>query len=60
VKDDKTLLFVEVRLRSDHQFGSAVSNITSQKQQKLILAAQHFLQLYAEKWGNQHVVLMQF
>ena len=42
-------MYVEARLRSNHQFGSASSNITPQKQQKLILAAQHFLQQHAEK-----------
>jgi putative endonuclease len=42
--DAKTLVFVEVRLRSNSQFGSAAASITPQKQQKLILTAQHYLQ----------------
>jgi putative endonuclease len=42
--DAKTLVFVEVRLRKNSQFGSAIVSITPQKQQKIILAAQHYLQ----------------
>lgn len=41
--DAKTLVFIEVRLRSNSQFGSAAASITPQKQQKLILSAQHYL-----------------
>ena len=44
MKEAKTLIFVEVRLRSNSQFGSAGASITLQKQQKLIAAAQHYLQ----------------
>ena len=44
MKDAKTLVFVEVRLRTNSQFGSAGASITPQKQQKLILTAQHYLQ----------------
>ena len=36
MKDGKTLVFIEVRLRSNNQFGDAGSSITPQKQQKLI------------------------
>ena len=42
--DAKTLVFVEVKLRSNSQFGGAAASITLQKQQKLILTAQHYLQ----------------
>jgi putative endonuclease len=45
MQDAKTLVFVEVRLKSNSHFGSAASSITPQKQQKLILTAQHYLQL---------------
>jgi len=44
MKEANTLVFVEVRLRSNSQFGSAGASITAQKQQKLIATAQHFLQ----------------
>lgn len=40
----KTLVFVEVRLRKNSLFGGAGTSITPQKMQKLILAAQHYLQ----------------
>ena len=42
--DAKTLVFVEVKLRSSNQFGGAAASITPQKQQKMILTAQHYLQ----------------
>jgi putative endonuclease len=42
--DGSTLVFVEVKLRSSNQFGGAAASITPQKQQKLILTAQHYLQ----------------
>lgn len=47
--DANTLVFIEVRLRSNKQFGSAGASITLQKQQKLILTAEHYLQQNAEK-----------
>jgi putative endonuclease len=52
MKDNKTLVFVEVRLRSNNKFGSAAASITPQKQQKLILTAQHYLHEYARQHGN--------
>lgn len=42
--DAKTIVFVEVKLRSSGQFGGAAASITPQKQKKIILAAQHYLQ----------------
>ena len=44
----KTLVFVEVKLRSSSQFGGAAASITPQKQQKLILTAQHYLQQHVK------------
>ncbi len=49
MQEAKTLVFVEVKLRSSSQFGGAAASITPQKQQKLILTAQHYLQTYAGK-----------
>jgi putative endonuclease len=43
MKDTKTLVFIEARLRSNSQFGSVGACITAQKQQKLILTAQNYL-----------------
>jgi putative endonuclease len=48
MQDAKTLVFVEVKLRSSSQFGGAAVSITPQKQQKLILSAQHYLQQYVK------------
>ena len=39
-----TLVFVEVRLRRNPNFGGAAASITQRKQSKLIHAAQHYLQ----------------
>jgi putative endonuclease len=48
MQEAKTLVFVEVRQRSNSQFGGAAASITPQKQQKLILTAQHYLQQHGE------------
>lgn len=42
-RDAKVLIFVEVRFRSNINFGNAESSVTYQKQQKLIAAAQFYL-----------------
>lgn len=44
MQEGKTLVFVEVRLRSTNQFGSAADSIDAKKQRHLIYAAQHYLQ----------------
>ena len=44
LKDHKTLIFVEVRSRSQARFGGAASSIHIGKQQKLIRTAQMYLQ----------------
>ncbi len=54
----KTLVFVEVRLRSSTQFGNAAASITPQKQQKLILTAQHYLQAHGESLCRFDAILM--
>jgi putative endonuclease len=46
--DTKTLVFIEVKLRSNSQFGGAAASITPQKQQKMILTAQHYLQQHVK------------
>ncbi len=43
MQQDKTLVFVEVRLRTNDRFGSAAESITSRKQGRIIAAAQHYL-----------------
>lgn len=42
-RDGAYLVFVEVRLRRDGAFGGARDSITYQKQQKIIMAARHYL-----------------
>ena len=42
--DEATLVFIEVRLRSSRIFGDAAASITPQKQHKIQLTAQHYLQ----------------
>ncbi|BCM25904.1 YraN family protein [Methyloradius palustris] len=44
MRDDKTLIFVEVRLRSSTLFGGAAYSINASKQKKLIITAEHYLQ----------------
>lgn len=46
--DQQTLVFVEVRFRRDRHFGGALASINSRKQQRLLLAAQRFLQTHRE------------
>jgi putative endonuclease len=40
---DGTLVFVEVRARSDSRFGGAAATVQARKRQSLILAARHYL-----------------
>ncbi len=40
---DKTLVFVEVRLRKNAHFGGAAASIGIAKQQRIIAATQHYL-----------------
>lgn len=46
LREGNTLVFVEVRLRSNQQFTSAAYSINHHKQQRLIRAAQHYLQVH--------------
>jgi putative endonuclease len=58
MKEADTLVFVEVRLRSNSQFGSAGASITYHKQQKLIATAQHYLQSHGEITCRFDAILM--
>lgn len=42
-RDGRTLVFVEVRLRSRQDFGGAGASITATKRRRIILAARHYL-----------------
>jgi putative endonuclease len=43
-----TLIFVEVRSRAGWSHGGASASVTSRKQQRIVLAARHFLLRYRE------------
>jgi len=43
MKDGATLVFVEVRLRTHGGFGGAAESVAARKQQRIVLAAQHYL-----------------
>ena len=49
--DGDTVVFVEVRYRQHAQWGDALASIDARKRQKLILAAQYFLQRES-RWAN--------
>ena len=40
---DGTLVFVEVRSRTTGAFGGALASVTARKQQRVVLAARHYL-----------------
>lgn len=42
-RDEDSIVFVEVRLRTRGDFGGAAASITTTKQRRLILAARHWL-----------------
>jgi len=44
MQDKKSLVFVEVRYRSRTDFGDALESVNQAKQQRLIHAADHYLQ----------------
>jgi len=43
VRDGKTLVFVEVRMRASDEFGGAAGSITAAKRARLARAARHYL-----------------
>jgi putative endonuclease len=58
MQDGQTLVFVEVRMRSNPNFGSAAESITPAKQKKLIVTAQHYMQQHGEKHSRFDAVIM--
>jgi putative endonuclease len=56
MKDEKTLVFVEVRYRKNAKFGSALESVTRSKQQKLISAAE----IYLNMLQNDELMPMRF
>lgn len=46
MRDGSSLVFIEVRARSERGFGSAEATVTARKQRRVITAARHFLALH--------------
>jgi putative endonuclease len=53
-EEGKTIVFVEVRLRSSNKFGGAAASITYRKQQRLILAARHWLSQHGDAFVDRN------
>ena len=51
--DQQCLVFVEVKYRSDDHYGGALPTVTKSKQQRLIRAAQYYLQQQESQPGSQ-------
>jgi putative endonuclease len=59
MRDNNTVVFVEVRFRKNDAYGSALESITSSKQEKLRITAEQYLQRETElKNGRFDVVAM--
>ena len=59
MRDGVTLVFVEVRLRSNANYGGAATSITVAKRQRLIHTAQHYLQQHGDSSCRFDAILMQ-
>jgi putative endonuclease len=57
-RDGRTLVFVEVRLRRNGDFGGAAASITAGKRRRLILAARHYLARQPDADSRFDCVLM--
>ncbi|MGZ8251490.1 MAG: YraN family protein [Methylophilaceae bacterium] len=58
MREAKTLVFVEVRLRSNPRFGNAAASITPAKQQKIARTAEHYLQQHGNSACRFDAVVM--
>jgi len=47
MKDDKTIVFIEVRYRRNNNFGGAIESITPSKQKKVRASAETYIQCNA-------------
>jgi len=50
MRDQDTLVFVEVRLRRNNAYGGALASIDRRKQARLTIAAHHYLQKH--RWNG--------
>lgn len=48
LREQQTLVFVEVRLRQNRSFGGAAASVDQRKQQKIIKTAEHFLMTHPD------------
>ena len=58
VRDGKTLVFVEVRMRSSDRYGGAAASITAAKRARLMRAARHYLANVAQAPACRFDVLL--
>ena len=59
MRDNETLVFVEVRMRTSEAFGGAAASITASKQAKLLRTARHYIaELNTEPACRFDVVLL--
>jgi len=58
MREAKTLVFIEVRLRSNPRFGNAAASITPAKQQKIARTAEHYLQQHGNSACRFDAVVM--
>jgi len=59
MRDENTVVFVEVRYRKSNTYGGALESITTSKQEKLRMTAEQYLQQETElKYGRFDVVAM--
>ena len=47
MKDDDTIVFIEVRYRKTINYGGAEASVDKNKQQKLVFTANHYIQKYS-------------
>ena len=52
MSDQDCLVFIEVRYRKTNKYGSAAESVNSQKQSRIIHAAQCYLQKHTETYRN--------
>jgi putative endonuclease len=57
-RDGAMLVFVEVRLRTNTAYGGAAASITFSKQQRLILAARHWLSQHGDQTCRFDCILL--
>ena len=58
MQDKDTLVFIEVRLRKNTQFGGAAASITSSKQHKIVMTAEYYLQQHGNRPCRFDAILM--